>query len=404
MTDPFETLRAELVNAAEHAATESTPPRRRRWRRWRAHPAAMVIGALVVSGSATAAVISLTARASEPLSGTVPGAIESASLAGYRYTITVTPNLAAGAAFWNTGITYSRGHGTGTGAGGGSEYPTASNPLFGADGALDSVSLQAGRRGPTVGYVLTSPAVAAVRIGDRTIRTFSSPLLPAGDRAAVFFLPAGAPQLILGWKPGEPLRSSMQIPPLPGRQGAKIPTLAVLPLDRFGRVIATRVGNQDGTFPFFWQAPSAVTPNIHEPPYHGPTHALPGVCELSQHGLPGLTPEWGHAIKEISPARDSVGELFTSCIDTQYYLHGWPLVAAVLLDARQPGRVLGEIPGAKPVSGYPATVEFAAGSLTARRVGNAWLVVQGGSGTDQRLRVLGALRITKLDLSRPNQR
>jgi hypothetical protein len=31
-------------------------------------------------------------------------------------------------------------------------------------------------------------------------------------------------------------------------------------------------------------------------------------------------------------------------------------------------------------------------------VGDAWLVVQGGSGTTQRVRVLKALRIKKLDL------
>jgi hypothetical protein len=37
-------------------------------------------------------------------------------------------------------------------------------------------------------------------------------------------------------------------------------------------------------------------------------------------------------------------------------------------------------------------------SLTAKRVGNAWLVVQGGSGLAQRVKVLNSLRISKLDL------
>ena len=37
-------------------------------------------------------------------------------------------------------------------------------------------------------------------------------------------------------------------------------------------------------------------------------------------------------------------------------------------------------------------------SLTAKRVGNAWLVVQGGAGLAQRVQVLDALRINKLDL------
>ena len=37
-------------------------------------------------------------------------------------------------------------------------------------------------------------------------------------------------------------------------------------------------------------------------------------------------------------------------------------------------------------------------SLTAKRVGNAWLVVQGGAGLAQRVQVLDAVRINKLDL------
>jgi hypothetical protein len=397
MTDPFAALRTELISAAERA-TAPSPARRRGWVRWRPRPLAIVLAALVVSGSATAAVLSLSAGRSQPLAGTVPGAIEPASLAGYRYTITVTPNLAAGWAFWNTAISYTNGRGVGAGSGGGSEYATSSNPLFGADAGIDSTSLQAGQHGDTVGYVLTGPAVAAVRIGDRTIQTFTSPALPDGDRAAVLFLPAGSPQLVTGWHQGQPIRSYVRMPRFPGYRGpTRIATIAVLPLDRDGNVIQTRVPYQAGSFASFWQAPTAVTPNISEPPYHGPTHPLPGVCELGQHGLPGLTPEWGHAIRHITPARNSVGELFLSCIDTHYYLHGWPLVAAILLDARQPGRALGRIPGAGPVAGYRDTVNFAGGRLTARRVGNAWLVVQGGSGLVQRLRVLGALRIRKLD-------
>jgi hypothetical protein len=148
----------------------------------------------------------------------------------------------------------------------------------------------------------------------------------------------------------------------------------------------------------FWQAPSAVTPNIHEPPYHGRTRPPPGVCELGQHGLSGLTPEWGSTIKSLPIVRDYVGELFVSCVSTEYYLHGWPMAAAVLLDAGHPGAVLGPIPGARQVQAHPNLIDFAGASLSARRVGNAWLVVQGGSGTTLRLRVLRALRINKLDL------
>jgi hypothetical protein len=405
MTDPFQMLREELVRvAAQGAAARS--PRSRSWLRRRPRLLAVLAATLVIGGSAAAAV-SLSSNSSQPLSGKVPGLIEPASLAGYRYTITVTPNLDAGAAFWNTSITYSNKRGAGSGGGGGSLYPSASNPLFGAD--TDSFSFQlppAGPRGDTVGYVLTGPQVAAVRLGTRTIRTVASPELPAGDRAAVFFLPAGAPVLTTGWRPGQPIRSVIHINPavfgLPGgyRGPRTIPTLAVLPLDAQGNVIPTHPTYPSGPFPYFWQAPSAVTPNIHEPPYHGPSRPLPGVCELAQHGLPGLTAEWGHAIHRIAPVRDSTGELFLSCVDTEYYLRGWPIAAGVLLDARQPGRTLGAIPGARLVAGHPDTVDFEGGNLTARRSSNAWLVVQGGSGMRQRLEVLAALKISRLDLHR----
>jgi hypothetical protein len=122
------------------------------------------------------------------------------------------------------------------------------------------------------------------------------------------------------------------------------------------------------------------------------------VCELAQHGLPGLTAEWGSTIESLPTVKDYVGELLVSCVSTEYYLHGWPMVAAVLLDARRPGAELGPIPGARSPSGYPDVVDFAGASLSAQRQGNAWLVVQGGSGTTQRRRVLNALQITKLDL------
>jgi hypothetical protein len=401
MRDPFASLRDELVRAADRAALPVPRPRRRDWLRRRSHPVAIVVAALLVCGTAAAAAVSLTASSSQPLTGRVPGTIEPASVAGYRYRITVSPNLYAGGAGWGSSITYSGGPGTGSGSSEGGGYPTRTDPVFGGSGISLIPAGGTRLRGDTVGFVLTGPQVAAVRFGERTIRTFTSPQLPTGDRAAVFFVPAGFPELTVGWLPGQPIRSSLPIPKLPGYKGpARIPTLAVLPLDRRRNVIPARPSNAYGSFYSFWQAPSAITPGNESQPYHGPTHPLHGVCELAAHGLPGLTPEWGQVIRVISPARDSIGELFLSCINTEYFLHRWPLVAAVLLDARRPGQSLGPIPGAKPVPGLPDIVDLEGGSLTARRIGNAWLVVQGGSGAAQRRQVLAALRISKLDLHR----
>jgi hypothetical protein len=81
----------------------------------------------------------------------------------------------------------------------------------------------------------------------------------------------------------------------------------------------------------------------------------------------------------------------------------------VLLDGRQPGQVLGPIPGARPVPSQPGIVNLPTGQfpsslfsrnfgVTAKRVGNAWLVAQGGYDLAQRVQVLNALRISKLDL------
>jgi hypothetical protein len=313
-----------------------------------------------------------------------------------RYSISVYPSLYAGDAGWQSSITYANSRGAVSGAGGGGSYPTAAAPLFGAD--LDVVTLPQ-PRGDIVGYVLTGPTVAAVRVGHRVIRTISSPALPAGDRAAVFFIPSGAMVTTISG-PGL-LPAVVALPAAFSGRRLRVATLAVVPLDRAGRAIRIRPSEpaESWTALHFWQARSAVTPNITEPPYHGPTRPGDGVCLFGQHGLPGLTPEWGHTVARLSPVTGAEGELFLSCVNTEYYLHGWPIDAAILLDARHPGVAPGGIPGALPVPFFPRTVDLEAAGLTARRIGPAWIAVQGGSGLPQRLRVLAALRIARLDLA-----
>jgi hypothetical protein len=219
----------------------------------------------------------------------------------------------------------------------------------------------------------------------------------------VFFLSDRAPIPVVGWRPGQPISSRIRVPePTAGGRlrWTTFATTALIPISFTSRPLPT-------TFPpassylrgwSFWQAPSAVTPNIHEPRYHGRTRPRTGACELTQRGLPGLRPEWGSTIRSIPTVKTYVGELFVSCVSTEYYLHGWPLTAAVLLDARHPGAMLGPLPGAHPLAGTRGIVDFAAASLSARRVGNAWLVVQGGADTTQRTQALNALQIKKLSL------
>ena len=134
-----------------------------------------------------------------------------------------------------------------------------------------------------------------------------------------------------------------------------IPTVAIVPLDRSGHVIATTQSTTPPTVPpsLTWMAPNAVTRSwplslgtvpYHHPGYHGRTDPGPGVCELAQSGLPALHPQWGHTIAWISPVHDALGEVFVSCIDAAYYLHGWPLQVAVLLDGHRRGRFCAQFP------------------------------------------------------------
>jgi hypothetical protein len=345
------------------------------------------VGSVASVGLASGGAIS-----SQPLTGRIPGSPARAhtrvlSYAGDTYQIVIEPSLGAGGAGWESFINYTRHGRIVSGSGGGGGYPTPGWPFFAGTESFATYAPGQAPKGDVVDYVLVGPEVAAVRIGKEIVQTFASAQLPNGDRAAVFFRRAAAPPVV--------------VLPLGPRGPAKVVRLVAL--DSAGHVIPTRIPSPPAfETTRFWQAPGAVGPNNHQPPYHGPNHPLPGACELSQHGLPGLTPAFGHVIRRIVPASSAEGEVFLSCIDTEYYLHGWPLEVGVLLDAVQPGKTLGGIPGALPVPGHPNTVNLAIGqfpgALTAERVGEAWLAVQGGASLKQRLRVLGALRIRKLAL------
>jgi hypothetical protein len=269
-------------------------------------------------------------------------------------------------------------------------------------------------RGNTVAWVLTGLQVWAVRIGSRTIRTVSSPNLPSGDRAAVFLVPAKGPVPLVLPRLGAGVLGG-KLPP--GRK--HIHTIRIVPLDRSGQVIPTQITTRpDEAPPLTWLAPDAARRwwplqgfgvPYQGPGCHAPARPRQGVCELAQHGLPALHVQFGHTIAWIAPVNDALGEEFLSCVDAEYYLDGSPLQVGVLLDGHQPGQNLGPIPGARPVPGQPAIVNLPTGQfpsslftrnfgVTAKRVGNAWLVAQGGSGLAQRVQVLNALRISKLDL------
>lgn len=151
---------------------------------------------------------------------------------------------------------------------------------------------------------------------------------------------------------------------------------------------------------------------IRESPDHGavwfrdwnrPAAQLQGPCRLHVSGRAGVTAEWGQVATALRPyPTPIVGRGFLSCVDTEYYIPGRGLRAAVLLDATDPGRARpAAIPGLAPIPQVPGFYNGAGeytprGPLTAKREGNAWLVVAGGGrdAEEARVRLLRHLTVT----------
>jgi hypothetical protein len=105
-----------------------------------------------------------------------------------------------------------------------------------------------------------------------------------------------------------------------------------------------------------------------------------------------LTAEWGHVVLRLHSVADLLAPKLLSCIDTEYYVDNWPLDAAVVLNASHPGAPPEPLYGFKSVPGHSGVVESPWTSQVARREGKAWIVVEGGSGLQQRLTVLAHLQ------------
>jgi hypothetical protein len=214
-------------------------------------------------------------------------------------------------------------------------------------------------------HALTAANVAAVSLEGVQIPTQARPGLPYGLRAVIVELPGT--HLLESDLPGRGLtpldRSGSQIP-----RGSKTSRRELL------------LRQQVGLEPIrSWKRPQAIAQ---------------GVCKLSAAGLAGLTPEWGRVVTHLTPAPGMIGDGFISCVDTEFYFDNWPIDAAVLVDAAHPGAARPvAIPNLTPVRGHPGLLSGKAGNggLLARRVGEAWVVIEGGSGLAQRLEVMAHL-------------
>jgi hypothetical protein len=139
----------------------------------------------------------------------------------------------------------------------------------------------------------------------------------------------------------------------------------------------------------------AYTAGLAAVSWRAPQPPPKGACSISAAGLAGLKPRFGHVVTSVPPTLDIAGVGFVSCIDTEYSLAHSSLDAAVLLSAAEPGSVAPvSLPGATPVPHHPSlfTAPGWNGQILARRVGNAWLAVEGGAGLRERVKVLLHLR------------
>jgi hypothetical protein len=145
-----------------------------------------------------------------------------------------------------------------------------------------------------------------------------------------------------------------------------------------------------------WGAPprsySVVQPTTS---WAAPGSAPPGPCSVVVAPLRGLHARSGHVASALAPSPAVLGGGFLSCADTEVAFEHQALEAAVLLNPAAPGAAAPEgLPGATAVPHHPGLYSAPGwtGRLLARRAGDAWLVVEGGTSLRQRIEVLSHLR------------
>ncbi|MGH2831534.1 MAG: hypothetical protein ACRDK2_02060 [Solirubrobacteraceae bacterium] len=217
---------------------------------------------------------------------------------------------------------------------------------------------------------VTAPQVAVVVAGKQRVRTLTMPGLPYGMRAARILLPVKLSYRFVGGH-----RRLVRLPP-------REPKLVAL--DARGHSI------QQSSL----EVASLPRVQASQPLRQDPTSP----CRLQASGLAGLSSQWSHVASSISPyPAKIIGRAFFSCVDVEYYQHGWPLDAALLLDAAHPGAPPAAIPDLAPVPGMRGFFNGPGGfkgQVSATRAGNAWLVVAGGKDTAQRITLLRHLTAT----------
>lgn len=319
----------------------------------------MWIAALAIVATAGPIAIGFLASRGEESSavshGTAPRAAGRAlkGSGGITYSVAVTPPLKAGAVGWCLSLIEHYPPADGGGGGGAGCGGTRLGAPF--------VASQIGGFGTQsesfVDYVyVTTAQVAAVRVSPTlTLRTRDDPRLPAGDRIAIGVVRAD-----------------------------NAVTQAPVALTSAGESIAAH--------------PLRTVPS--EPAvFWAHTAAPPAACELEIRDMPAATPTFGDVAPRVRAFPQLAAGTLLSCASMSFTIHRETVNAAILLDARHPGIAPGPLPGTTGVAHQSETVNEPARStaidlaLTARRVGNAWLLIEANGSLASRLRILDHLAI-----------
>jgi hypothetical protein len=345
---------------------------RRAWlhslRRW--PPLALVAVALGVSATAAAAIAVLVDHGSAPLTGTVP------SLRALHYDVPLTPDLEAGDAGWCSDPRFSITSVRSPHVGGGTCAPSyrpgtpillaGGEPISNAQNLLKSAHtpVTAGQDHMNLFWAIVTSRVAAVRLSPRhVVLARGDDRLPAGWKAVIAFV-------------------SGQTDPVA--------------LDSAGRVIREPPG---GALPTTARAPTRTV--------EAGSRATSSPCSIQAPRLPDVTASWGVLATRVPRLGSSVtANALFSCARSWYSIEGYAEApsAAILLSARDPHRAAPALPGLKPTTRPGIFLEDggADGPLLARRVGRAWLVVQGPSTAIDAM-LLGALRVGGIAVGSPGQ-
>ena len=403
MTDPFDLVR--LANPvprpspfdaetrermmASVLAQEPCEVQRSRWisrALWRARRGRLfvvVAGTLLIGGGVAAALGVLNGQPSGPPSGNFSSPSADAGAAATGYTVSVTPNLQGGGVGWcvSTRVYYKVGSTGGLGCG---YAPLPDRPIVAVSGGVSS-----SRDGdiytstPNLVFVTTAQ-VAAVRLSPTlTVFTRPDPQLPDNYRVAIDF------------------HQTISDKPINAALGGPAGAVALNHTgQQIGRPAASSGQPRDAAM--FW--PQAQLP---KPPA--------GACEIDTGGLPRA---FGWVVQHIHGFPNLTGKTFLSCASTQLAdRHDRGAVAAILLDAQDPGSRPAPLPDARLVPGHPQTYNELAIrpppnthslrvsnlSITGRRIGDAWLVVQSGGTLAQRLAILDRLGACVRITGRPCQ-